>query len=72
LKESEKAVVDGINDEYLEQGIICNVDIKIHKPWQGEAIYCSTIIVHQPKVETNPVKPCCDGKAKHMNGKSIN
>jgi hypothetical protein len=30
------------------------------------------IIVHQPKSETTPVIPCCDGKAKHMNGKSIN
>jgi ribonuclease HI len=72
LTESEKVVIDGIYDKYLEQGIIRKVDIKIHKPWQGGAIYWPTIIVHQPKSETTPVRPCCDGRAKHMIGKSIN
>jgi hypothetical protein len=68
LTESEKVVIDGIYDKYLEQGIISKVDTKTQKPWQGEAIYWPTIIVHQPKSETTPVRPCCDVKAKHMNG----
>jgi hypothetical protein len=72
LTESEKVVIDGICNKYLEQGMIRKVDTKTQKPWQGEAIYWPTIIVHQPKSETTPVRPCCDGKAKHMNGKSIN
>jgi hypothetical protein len=67
LTGSEKVVINGIYVNYLEQGIICKVDIKTQKPWQGEAIYWPTIIVHQPKSETRPVRPCCDGKAKHMN-----
>jgi hypothetical protein len=72
LTEAEKVVIDGIYDKYLEQGIICKVDINKQKPWDGDAIYWPTIIVHQPKSETMPVRPCCNGKAKHMNGKSIN
>jgi hypothetical protein len=72
LTEAEKVVIDGIYDKYLEQGIICKVDINKQKPWDGDAIYWPTIIVHQPKSETMPVRPGCNGKAKHMNGKSIN
>jgi hypothetical protein len=71
LTEAERVVIDGIYDKYLEKGIICKVDINIQKPWNGEAIYWLTIIVHQPKSETTPVRPCCKGKAKHINGKSI-
>jgi hypothetical protein len=72
LTEAEKVVIDGIYGKYFEQGIICKVDINKQKPWEVHAIYWPTIIVHQPKSETTPVRPCCDGKAKHINGKSIN
>jgi hypothetical protein len=72
LTEAEKVVIDGIYGKYLEQGIIRKVDINKQKPWEGDAIYWPTIIVHQPKSETTPVRPCCDGKAKHIDGKSIN
>jgi hypothetical protein len=72
LTEAEKVVIDGIYRKYLEQGIIRKVEINKQKPWEGDAIYWPTIIVHQSKSETTLVRLCCDGKAKHINGKSIN
>jgi hypothetical protein len=37
LTESEKVVIDGIYNKYLEQGIIRKVDIKRQKPLHGES-----------------------------------
>jgi hypothetical protein len=70
LDEANLAVIDKIYESYLDMGIVEEIEDK--KPWLGDAVYWPTLIVHSPKSETTPVRPCCDGKAKQINGKSIN
>jgi hypothetical protein len=70
LDEANFVVIDKIYGSYMEMGIVKEIDDKT--PWLGDALYWPTLIIHSPKSETTPVGPCCDGKAKHINGKSIN
>jgi acetylglutamate kinase len=70
LDEPNLVVIDKIYASYLEMGIVKEINDKTS--WLGDAVYLPTLIVHQPKSETTPVQPCCYGKAKHINGKSIN
>ena len=62
--------IDKIFESYLEQGIAREVFVE--DPYSEHALYWPHFAVPQPQSETTPVRPVMDGKAKCVNGKSIN
>ena len=64
--------IDNIFNDYVEKGLVEEVTDEIEYPYAEDAIWWPHFPVKQPKSETTPVRPVNDGRAKCLNGKSIN
>ena len=72
MSEEDFDCIDKIFEGYIEKGIVDEITDEVDKPYEEKAIWWPHFPVKQPKSETTPVRPVNDGRAKCINGKSIN
>ena len=59
-------------EDYVKQGIVDDVTDQVKNPSEEDGLYWAHFPVYNPKSETSPIRPVMDGKAKCLDGKSIN
>ena len=72
MSDADFECIDNIFNDYLVKGLVEEVTDQIEYPYDEHAIWWPHFPVKQPKSETTPVRPVNDGRAKCINGKSIN